>query len=175
MRMQVQSKLKWSDVETTPVPGRDYIEQIPDKKVRTLHMKNMEKYSAKEAALQEIKEFLEESGEELIILVIGATWCPDCRRNVPRLVKIQEILGDDLFRVSVLGGVKTLPLKKRSGGPYVWAVPPSPPESTDSKFDVVKIPLIYLFRKDGCLIGRIVENPEHTDSLEEEIVHYLKL
>ena len=60
MPMQVQSELKWHDVETPPVAGKTYIEQIPDEKVRTQHVENMEAYSPKDAALRKIKDFLEE-------------------------------------------------------------------------------------------------------------------
>ncbi|MHA1731017.1 MAG: TlpA family protein disulfide reductase [Promethearchaeota archaeon] len=171
--MKVVSGLRWSDVKSTPVGGREYIGKVTPESARDVHEENLASYEPDRVVLRGIREFLDENDEAVTALAIGASWCGDCRRNVPALVKIEEELGDPRFMVRVLGGVKTLPLKKRSGGPYVWAVPPSPPEATDPKFDLVKIPVIYLFRKDGALVGRIVENPEHEATLEGEILHHL--
>ena len=50
------------------------------------------------------------------------------------------------------GGIK----KKLGGG---WAVPPSPPEALNPKFDLIHIPIFYLFDGNGNCFGRIVENP----------------
>lgn len=165
-------------LKSTPVSVAEYVAGVEPDDKRRLHEKNFDEYAPDPDALTEIRRLLDARGESLTLLVIGASWCPDCQRNVPALGKVEAVLDDPRFVVRVLGGVKTRPLKKKRDGKgdkqVVWAVPPSPPEAADPAFDLRKIPTIYLFDREGRLLGRIVENPEHEDTVEGEVLHLLR-
>jgi hypothetical protein len=94
-------------------------------------------------------------------IAFSAQWCKDCASNIPVLALISETTG---LEVRIFGGLKKDPLSQTKK----WRVPPSPPEV--ETFNVDKIPLIIVFDKDGKEVGRIVENPKLTPTLEEEIV-----
>jgi hypothetical protein len=74
---------------------------------------------------------------------------------------------DLVTEVRVLYGVKTNPFHKE--GEPLWHKQHSPPEATDPKFDVTKIPIMYIFDEKGALLGRIIEKPRENYTLEEEI------
>jgi hypothetical protein len=69
------------------------------------------------------------------------------------------------LEVRIFGSLKKDPLNSRG---RKWRIPPSPPEV--ETFHVDKIPLIILFDKQGKEIGRIIENPRETPTLEEELL-----
>jgi len=68
----------------------------------------------------------------------------------------------------ILGGVKTDPLNPDRQ----WAVPPSPPEM--DTLNIIAIPTILVYTKDGTEIGRIIENPSIQPTLEEELLYFLE-
>ena len=72
------------------------------------------------------------------------------------------------LEVRIFGGLKKdlLNLKRK------WRVPPSPPEVEIFKVD--KIPLIIVVDREGKEIGRIVENPKHMPTLEQELYEIIK-
>jgi hypothetical protein len=53
-----------------------------------------------------------------------------------------------------------------------WAVPPSPPEVEE--FNVPKIPLIVVLKKDGEKVGEIVENPSPGKTVEQALFDIMK-
>jgi hypothetical protein len=71
------------------------------------------------------------------------------------------------LEVRAFGGIKIDPLSKES----LWAIPPSPPEVLT--FGVEKLPWIIIFDQQNNEIGKIIENPKHTSTIEEEIVFLL--
>lgn len=166
-------KLTLRDIKSPTIPGIHYFDKISDLKYKTEYQNRFNEYKPKMDVLQHIKEWLNKKEETLTILAIGAEWCPDCRRNISALLKIALESNDSRFNVNILSGVKTNPLR-RTGADIVWAVPPSPPEVADPKFEVKAIPMIYFFLKNGECIGKITENPSHTKTVEEEILFYLK-
>ncbi len=169
-----KENLQLSDFITPSIPGREYLSSVKEKVYRKKYSDYYESYSPDKEKLAEIKTWLAKRDEELTIIAIGAKWCPDCTRNIGRLIKIDEVFNDPRFKYGVIGGIKTkLPYLRKKGEP-IWKSPPSPPESVDPKFDLSHIPVIFLFNKAGVCLGRIVENPEHTSTLEGEIVHYLE-
>jgi hypothetical protein len=72
------------------------------------------------------------------------------------------------LEVRVFGGLKKDPL----GQGRKWRIPPSPPEV--ETFNVDKIPLIIIVDREGREIGRIVENPSHQPTLEQELCEIIK-
>jgi thiol-disulfide isomerase/thioredoxin len=155
-KTDADSYIKYSILPAESFLNKNYLEYYPDVNI-----------------LQNLKKKLEELDEKLSIVAFGAAWCPDCARNIPRLMKIYHNMPSDRFQVYYIGGIKTKPLAQRKPGIYVWAVPPSPPESADEKFDINHIPMFYIFKKDGVCIGRIIENPKLTATIEGDILEIL--
>lgn len=79
------------------------------------------------------------------VIVIAASWCPDCRRNVPKLARISEHLPDWDFSVYGLESAEARQLGARA------------------------IPTIVVFDpSSGREFGRIVEEPK-TGSIERDL------
>jgi thiol-disulfide isomerase/thioredoxin len=156
------SELTWADIKSTPIPGKQYLEKIKDPVEKQQHMFNYSEYQPKLDSISQIQKLLEKIHQTVKILGIGASWCGDCARNVAHMIKIQEKFKKNVVTINILGGIK----KKLGGG---WAVPPSPPEALDPKFDLIHIPIFYLFDGNDNCFGRIVENPTLAPTLEEEL------
>ena len=109
---------------------------------------------------QEAIEKLKKEANKYTVVVFSADWCKDCAKNVPVLWLISEFTG---LEVRVFGHIKTDPLNPQ----IRWKIPPSPPEV--KTFDVQKIPWVLIFDKRGEEIGKIIENPKYTGSIEEEL------
>ncbi len=80
------------------------------------------------------------------IITISAYWCPDCRRNVPKMAKILDELQE-------------------------WSaeVHSRDDEGVSERFNVKKIPTFIILDKNGKELGRIIENPKYS-SLEEDLL-----
>lgn len=166
--------LKYDDIITKPIPAMEYINSIPENSYREKYLENYRTYIPNKGEMVKIKRWLDKTVEnKLIIVGIGAKWCPDCTRNLGNLVKIEETLSDPRFKVEFIGGIKVKMASLRKQGEPIWHAPPSPPESIDPKFDVELIPIFYLFDKDRACLGRVVENPELTGRMEGDIVKIL--
>jgi thioredoxin reductase (NADPH) len=72
---------------------------------------------------------------EARVVTISATWCPDCRRNVPRLARIAEHLPNWKFEIY-----------------------PREEEARARELGIRAIPTFIVYQ-DGKELGRIVENP----------------
>ena len=94
-----------------------------------------------------------QAGTFAILLFVGS-WCPDCKREVPRLWKIADQAGlpDSTFEIHGLDRTKT------------------DPEGLRAKWDVHFVPTAIVLRGDREL-GRIVERPAVT--LEDDLLHIL--
>ncbi|MHA2098690.1 MAG: FAD-dependent oxidoreductase [Candidatus Kariarchaeaceae archaeon] len=79
------------------------------------------------------------------LTVISAHWCPDCRRNVPKMAKIMDHL------------------------PWDVEVRDRDEEGVVNEFNIKKIPTFVVSDKDGNEINRIIENPKYS-SLEEDLL-----
>ena len=126
------------------------------------------KYDARRAEytlIPGILESLKAFVDQFIIVAISADWCKDCVANIPILDLIHEATG---LPVYILGGVKTDPLDPNRQ----WAIPPSPPEM--DTLNIIAIPTILIYSKDGTEIGRIIENPSIKPTLEEELLYILE-
>jgi hypothetical protein len=162
-----ENELTFADIISIPILGKNYLQNISNPTEKQTHIFNYHEYSPRMDAISSIQKKLDKLKQNIKIVGIGASWCGDCARNVAHMVKIQEKLKKGVLIFMMLGGIK----KKLGGG---WAVPPSPPEALDPKFDLIHIPIFYFFDKDGKCFGRIVENPTKAPTLEEEIVLLLE-
>ena len=112
----------------------------------------------------EVIEKLKEKANEYMVVVFSAEWCKDCAKNIPVLLLVSELTG---LEVRLFGHLKRDPLNPKTQ----WRIPPSPPEV--ETFDVKKTPWILIFDKEGREIGKIVENPKYTGSVEEELLYLI--
>ncbi|MBI3943035.1 MAG: thioredoxin family protein, partial [Chloroflexi bacterium] len=95
------------------------------------YVRSYEAYKPNLALLQQVSQRLPRAR----MVTITASWCPDCRRNVPRMARIAEHLPGWQFEVY-----------------------PREDEERARELGIRAIPTFILYQ-DGTEIGRIVENP----------------
>ncbi len=106
-----------------------------------------ERYQPDEALVDQIRKLQPKAR----VLIVSATWCPDCRRNVPRWAKISDALPG-------------------------WhnEVHPREDEALAKKLGIRAIPTFILYDPESDEeLGRIVENPV-LGSLEADILNILR-
>ncbi|MFX1501540.1 MAG: thioredoxin family protein [Promethearchaeota archaeon] len=156
-----------SDLISPTMTPDEYLKLFQDKTGN-----HFEKYEPKAGVLDEIKELLRNKKEKLNIVALGAEWCPDCSRNVPRIIKIIKNFDTQEVELKILYGIMKNALHKP--GETIWHKKRSPPEATDPKFDLKAIPTFYFFNNAGEYLDVIVENPDYHSTLEEDILAILK-
>lgn len=96
-------------------------------------------------------------GQKPVLLVFGATWCPYCVEETPRLIDLQNKYGDSL---QILGIDVDEPVEKVA--PFVRKHQINYPMLLDiesevsSQYDIVGVPTLILVGKDG--LGVMSEN-----------------
>ena len=160
--------LNWNDIKSSTLTPDAYIEKFSKKPDI---ISKIENYNPREDALSKIKQIFKSGKKSLKILAIGAEWCPDCSIHVPEMVKIVKKMQLNEIELKILYGVKVDPFHKK--GESLWSARHSPPEATNPKFNLAKIPTFYLFNNEGTLFGTIVEHPKNKPTLEEEILYFL--
>lgn len=136
--------------------------------IKSLPQPFLEKFLTRKQAYQlepEVISQLKNFANKYVIVAFSAEWCKDCTANIPVLALISETTG---LEVRIFEGLKKDPLSHTRR----WRIPPSPPEV--ETFNVDKIPLILIVDKEGKEIGRIIENPKHMPTLEEELYEIIK-
>jgi len=109
-----------------------------------------EAYQADPAALATIRVH----SADVEVLIFNATWCPDCRREVPRFFKALDQAGLSALPLTLLGLDRTL--RDAEGLAAQWGIKAVP---------------TFIFLRDGAELGRIVERP--TSTLEGDIARIL--
>jgi thiol-disulfide isomerase/thioredoxin len=105
-----------------------------------------EQYRPRLDTIQQIKQLLPEAYVE----IVGASWCGDCRRQIPRFAALAERL--NTWSVELLGDDK----------------------ATRKRLEIKRIPtFIVRATKGGKELGRIVETPA-SDSLEGDLLAIAK-
>ena len=165
--MSVKHQLTWKDIISPTMTAEEYMEQFGDK----IEL-NYKAYEPKNEILEELEQLLKSKNENLKILVLGAEWCPDCDKNVPRMIKIIRKMKEVKIEFKILYGIMVNALHKQDD--TLWHKARSPPEAVDSKFDLKAIPTFYLFNSSGTLLDVIVENPKNNSTLEEEMLSIFK-
>jgi len=105
-------------------------------------------YSPDLKTIENIKKFT----KDVSVKVYFGTWCKDSRNNVPRLIKIFELLPD--IKVKYYG--------------IIWRT--CDKSGIYKKMDLKRVPTIIFYRGDKE-VGRIIENPVKT--LEKDILDIL--
>ncbi|MHA2288635.1 MAG: thioredoxin family protein, partial [Promethearchaeota archaeon] len=131
---------------------------------------NYKVYEPKADILKEISKLLKSKNEQLKIIAFGADWCPDCHKNVPRMIKLVKRLKTDKIELHILYGIMVNALHKP--GESIWHKTRSPPEAVNPNFDLKAIPTFYFFNKKGEYLGRIIEHPKET--IEKDTLKIIK-
>jgi thiol-disulfide isomerase/thioredoxin len=149
-----------SEIEKRTVPINQYIESL-EQPFQEKFLARKQDYRLNAEATSQLTGF----AKDYVLVVFSAQWCKDCATYIPVLALISEATGMD---VRIFGGLKKDPLSHARK----WRIPPSPPEV--ETFHIDKIPTIVVMSKEGKEIGRIVENPKLTPTLEQKICEIIK-
>lgn len=103
-------------------------------------------YQPKAEAIATIKNNI--SNYEIVGFV--GTWCPDSRREIPKLYKILEEAGYDLSKLTMVGVTRGK----------------STPENLEEGYNMHRVPT-FIFIKDGKEINRFVEY--EVETIEDDI------
>lgn len=111
------------------------------------YVRGREDYNPDETVIGQLRESI---GDDLSILIVMGTWCPDSRREVPRFMKIVEKTGFPVERI-VFVGVDNTKLAPVGG------------------FDTLNIERVptFIFLRNKVEAGRIIETP--VTSLEQDM------
>lgn len=112
--------------------------------------KGYKEYQVDTAAITPLKN-LKEATE--IVVIIG-TWCGDCHRETPRLMRIMEEVNNPNIKVTYIGVDRAK----------------SDPEGLAAQYEFTRIPTIIV-SQNGEELGRIIERPE--TSLEIDLAKIL--
>lgn len=156
-----------TDIVSIGVEGKSYIEG------NAAYTAEYDRYSPDSQIMEKIDSWMQKNDELLDIQAFGAPWCGDCRVQLPRLVKISQMIPANRIILGFHTEIKVNPPSQRKPGAVIWRSPPSPPEALNPEFDMYHIPAIFLFLKSGKCIGKIDERPSHTSTLEGDIWYYL--
>lgn len=165
--MASKNQLKWTDLVSPTISPDDYLNTNKEK--IEIEYKT---YNPKSEILDKINKILETKRDGLKILALGAEWCPDCNRNIPRLIKIIKILDNKEITFKILYGIMKNAFHKPNEP--IWHKKRSPKEAVNPKFNLKAIPTIYFFNKKGNFLGVIIENPKDGSTLEEDILEILQ-
>jgi len=101
-----------------------------------------------------INKLMDIKKDDVKIKIVMGTWCPDSRREVPRMVRIFDIWRFPMAQVSFIGVDKT---KHTSVSEY-------------ESLKIERVPTFIIY-KNNVEAGRIIETP--STSLEQDIVNIL--
>jgi len=93
---------------------------------------------------------------DVTVLLIMATWCPDSKRELPRFFAIMDGVGMNEAILTMVGVDRT---KKD-------------PEGLTEKWGITRVPT-FVFLRDGLEVGRVVEKLPAGTTLEGEIARLL--
>jgi hypothetical protein len=152
--------LNLTEIGTRTVSVDDYIKNL-EEPFKEKFLTRKQTYQPNREAISQLRK----SAGKYVIIAFSATWCKDCALNIPVLALINETAG---LEVRIFGELKKDPLNQL----HKWRIPPSPQEV--ETLNVERIPLIIVADTEGREIGRIVENPSHQPTLEQEISEMIK-
>lgn len=165
--MSINKNLTWADLKSPTLSPDVYLEKF----ARKVH-ENYESYEPKKQVLKTISNLLSEKEETLKFVALGADWCPDCTKNIPRMIKIIKLIDSGKIEFRILYGIIVNALHKP--GEIIWHKKRSPPEAVNPKFDLNAIPTFYIFNKAGRLLDTIVEKPKINSTLEDDLLEILE-
>ncbi len=91
------------------------------------YVRGKSEYHPDESVISQLRETI---GDDLSILIVLGTWCPDSRREVPRFMKIVEetgfpverivFVGVDITKLAPVGGYDTLNIERVPTFIFLW-------------------------------------------------------
>ncbi len=156
---------KLDTIKSKGVSPEEYVRTIKLAKYQKMFEDKINETPVKEDTVNEIAELVKT--KQITIRVFAAVWCKDTLKTLPAVTYITKQIPE--IDLKILGGIKNVPFDKK----IRWKVPPSPPEV--DTFDIRAVPTFIFFDKNGEEIGRVKEPPEVTETVEDEILHYLKM
>jgi len=148
------------EIRRSTLPPDEYINSL-EEPFRANFLDRKKTYRLSQDATDQIRK----RKGDFVVVAFSAQWCKDCATSIPVLALISE--ATDL-EVRIFGGLKKDPLSRTRK----WRIPPSPPEV--ETFHVDKLPTIVVLDRNGSEIGRVVENPRMTPTLEQELWEIIK-
>lgn len=112
------------------------------------YQRNYQNYNVQDSIINKLKVDF----SQIYCKIFLGTWCSDSKREVPRILKIFDLISFKNYEIIGLGRDK-----KSSGG-------------EERELNIQKVPTI-IFYKNEKEIGRIIETP--TKTLEEDILDIL--
>jgi len=112
---------------------------------------NYEQYETDSTLIPQIQSLIKDSE----IKIFMGTWCPDSRREVPRILKILHCCNFDFTRLTIIAVDYESNDYKQSPG------------HEEEDLEIYRVPTILFYRGENE-IGRIVESP--VESLEKDII-----
>ncbi|MFW9819247.1 MAG: thioredoxin family protein, partial [Candidatus Thorarchaeota archaeon] len=98
--MTSQNSLKWKDLGSPTMTPDEYLKTY-ENKIKKVY----DDYQPKSEVIDEIKEIMKDKKEKLKVMALGADWCPDCSRNIPRMIKIAKEIKTEDFELKILYGI----------------------------------------------------------------------
>ncbi|HEX2920771.1 MAG TPA: thioredoxin family protein [Bacteroidales bacterium] len=114
----------------------------------------MQEYDNYMPSTEIVNKLLEVPAEGLSVKIVMGTWCPDSRREVPRLLRILDMINFPSEKITYIG----VDDNKNS------------PAGDTSALKIERVPTIILY-KNNVEAGRIIEIPE--TSLEQDMLNIL--
>jgi len=146
----VEEKINFSAPETW-ILGYFRPEQLNRQPYSQWFVPGYDQYQYDEAV---IRKLLDMEKQDVSIMIVMGTWCPDSRREVPRFMKILNAINFPLNRVQLLGvdNAKIAPVDNYNS------------------LVIQRVPTFIFFVKN-VEAGRIIENP--SASLEQDMLNIL--
>ncbi|MHA1617768.1 MAG: thioredoxin-like domain-containing protein [Promethearchaeota archaeon] len=182
-------QLHWDDIESPIIPGTEYLAHFTETKARIMHQSNYKAYTPDLEMIHILQQHFSSSSSSsssspsipsspisprITILILGASWCKTCAHVTPLLTKIAEQIQSPNFEIFVLSGAKTTLNTTQGASDKIQWAKKSPPEYHNPKFDVVAIPIVYVFKdRDEC-IARVIKYPTEGLSYEAYLVQLLQ-
>jgi len=146
----VPAQINFSD-PTTWIIGYFDPERLLQEPYSSWYKKGFDDYQFNTEA---VNTLMDKNKTGISIKIVMGTWCPDSRREVPRIMRILEIWQFPLSGVTFIG-VDDAKLS---------------PVNDYNKLDIQRVPTFIIY-KNNIEAGRIIENP--VTSLEQDIVNIL--
>ncbi len=134
------------DIQQSMIVGKFTKEDLQKEPFAAWFENGYNTYEPSTDAMETIKEHI---GDYEIVGFIG-TWCPDSRREIPKMFKILEDAGYDLSKLTMVGMTRGK----------------STPENLEEGYNMQRVPT-FIFMKDGKEVNRFVEYP--VESIEADI------
>lgn len=133
--------------------GEFDLEELKSTKNKEWFSFGYKNYLPKPEVIKEMTSVIEK--KDFHISVYMGTWCPDSRREFPRLIKILDDTEFDLEKLTIVGVGRDKIVTNAS-------------KEERKKLNILNVPTLIVYDKMGKEINRFVEFPQET--LEEDLL-----